>query len=374
MKKDKLFNTFIFLSTLARSLIDCFILIILYNKGIGIKYIIFFLSLNYSLCFLLNVLLGYLGHKLTFKWSMIATSFFIGSSYYFLLVAEFNLFNLFMFTILHVLNSHVYWLARHYYALGVLPKHNLADDVGNIIIFSTLALIPVSYIGALLMNNLDIELILIIIVFLYMVSVVPLFKLKETKHERKYKFFTSIKDTITRLPTKSMLFFAIAQFRVIIRYLFPLYLFIYIKDNYEYIGIFNIAVGIASTFFVYFFARKMDQEKKDYLILSGILSCIVYLFKLNVRDVSLMLLIGLCEGLTERMYDLTFNRNLYALGHQYEVIGYITTFEGIQNISRILIVLMFAFMNIDLKMILYISSLMLVITGLIGFDDGKGGY
>lgn len=374
MTREKIYNAFIFLSTLARSLIDCFIPIILYEKGISIKYIIFFLLLNYSLCFLLNIPLGFLGKKITFKWAMIATSFSIGISYYYLLIADFNITNLVIFAIFHVINTHVYWLSRHYYALDILPKHNLADEVGNIIIFSTLALIPVSYVGALLMNKLDIKFMLVIIIFLYMISIIPLFKLTEKRKGMTTGIFKSIKNIILKIPRKSFWFFILTQFRVVMRYLFSLYLFIYIKNNYEYIGIFNISVGVASTFFVYFFARKMDKEKKDYLILSGVLGCAIYLLKLNIVDTGLMLLIGLGEGLSDKMYEVAFNRNLYALGHQYEPIGYVVLVEGIQNMSRIVIIILLAAFAIDLKTILYVSSLMLVITGLVGFDDGNAGY
>jgi uncharacterized membrane protein HdeD (DUF308 family) len=149
---------------------------------------------------------------------------------------------------------------------------------------------------------------------------------------------------------------------------------LYIKDNYEYIGIFNIAVGVASMFFVYFFARKMDRDKKDYLVLSGVLGCAVYLFKMNITDTGLMLLLGLCEGLVEKMYDVAFNRNLYALGHHYEGVGYPVLMEGIQNMSRIIIIFIFVLFSVDLKTIIYICAFMLIVTGLVGFDDGKGGY
>jgi len=374
MNRERTFNLFVFLSTLARSLVDCFIPIILYNRGLEVKYIIIFLLLNYSLCFILNVPLGNIGKKITFKWTMIVTSFLIGIAYYFLLIVDLNIISLFLFALFHAISTHVYWLSRHYYALEVLPKRDLADEVGNIIIFSTLAIIPVSYAGAWFMNNLSMEVVLIIIVFLYAISVVPLFYIKERKKNIELGVLESSLNILSSIPTKSLCFMILAQFRMISRYLFPLLLFIYIKEDYEYIGIFNISVGVASMFFVYFFARRMDKDKKDYLIVSGILGAAVYLFKLNIADVSLMLLVGLAEGLVDKMYDVAFHRNLYALGHQYEGIGYTVAMEGLQNISRIIITFLFVLVGLDLKTILYVSAFMLIINGLVGFDDGRGGY
>ncbi|MDD2203079.1 MAG: MFS transporter [Bacilli bacterium] len=374
MNREKIFNIFVFLSTLARSLIDCFIPIILYNRGLEVKYIIIFLLLNYSLCFLLNAPLGHIGKKITFKWTMIVTSFSIGIAYYFLLIADLNIISLFLFALFHAVSTHVYWLSRHYYALEVLPKKELADEVGNIIIFSTLAIIPVSYAGGWFMNNLSMELVLIIIVFLYAISVIPLFYIKERKRYVNLGVIESSIKVLTSMPIRSFWFMILAQFRMVSRYLFPLFLFIYIKQDYEYIGIFNISVGVASMFFVYFFARRMDRDKKDYLIVSGILGAVVYLFKANVTDVGIMLLVGLAEGLIDKMYDVAFHRNLYALGHQYEGLGYTVAIEGLQNISRIIITFIFVLIGFDLKTIIYISAFMLIINGVIGFDDGKGGY
>ncbi|MDD4298863.1 MAG: hypothetical protein PHS98_04470 [Bacilli bacterium] len=374
MKRIKIYNLFIFLSTLARSLIDCFIPIILYNKGLEVKYIISFLLLNYSLGFILNVPLGFIGRKITFKWLLIITSFLIGLSYYYLLMVKLDVTNLFLFTLFHVASTQAYWLSRHYYALEVLPKHNLADDAGNIVVFSTLALIPISYVGALLINNIDIEQVLIIIVFLYMISVIPLFKITEKKKDINRELITTSHNIVLNIPRKSLWFMFIAQFRMVSRYLFPLFLYIYVHQNYEYIGVFNIAVSVASIFFIYFFSKRMDKEKKDYLLLSGVLFCIVYFLKLNIVDTGLMLLVGLFEGIVDKMYDVAFDRNLYALGHHYDGLGYTIVMEGLQNISRVVIVMIFFFFISSLKNMLYLAGFMFIIGGLIGFDDGKGGY
>jgi hypothetical protein len=374
MNKVKNYNIFVFLSTLARSLVDCFIPIILYEKGLEVDAIFFYLLLNYSLCFLLDIPLGYISRKITFKWAMISTSFFIGIAYYFLLLGELNIITIFLFTIAHVINAHTYWISRHYYALEVLPKNNIADEVGNIIIFSSLALIPVSYVGALMMNNLEMELTLAIVILLYMISVIPLFYVKEKKNSSILGMINGIRGTMGSIPKKSLWFMLFAQFRMISRYIFPLFLFLYVKGNYEYIGIFNIAVGVASMFFIYFFARIMDRGKKDYLILSGVLGAIVYILKLNIINTGFLLLVGLAEGLIDKMYEVAFNRNLYALGHHYDGVFYSVGMEGLQNIGRVIIIFIMILIGSDLKTYLYISSFMLVISGLIGFDDGAGGY
>ena len=367
------YNLFIFLSTFTRSLIEVFIPILLYNKGLSIGAIFFFLLINYTFSFLFNFPLAYLSKKISFKWLLIISSFFLAITYYYLLILPITFLSLLIIIITHVINAHIFWLSRHYYALKLLPQSNLGPDVGNIVIYNQLGLIPSTYIGALLLSYLNIKWVLIIIVLMYIISVIPLFFIKEKKLQ-EMTMIEGIKKIIDTIPRRSVWFYVIVQFRMISRYIFPLYIYLFVKNTYKYIGIFNIAVGIASMCFTYFYARKIDKDKEDYLILSGILSFIVWILKLNIISTTLLLLVALFEGLVEKMYETSFNRNLYALGKHYDIISYASFFEGLQHFSRIIIMIIVFFLIKDLKITLYLCAFMLLITGFIGFNDGKGGY
>ena len=87
---------------------------------------------------------------------MIASSFFMGISYYFLLALELNVFNiLFLLLLMSLIQIYIGYqdIIMH---LRSFEKRN-GIEVGNIVIFSTLAVIPISYIGALLMNRLELH-------------------------------------------------------------------------------------------------------------------------------------------------------------------------------------------------------------------------
>ncbi len=373
MNNLKKYNYFVFIGTFSRNLIEVFIPIVLYNKGVSITSLFFFLLLNYSFSFLLNFPIASISRKITFKWLIVISSISIVISYYFIFLRPINYFNLIIIALTHVISAHIYWLCRHYFALEILPEEKMGKEVGYIVIFSQLAIIPASYIGALLINNVKFELILIIIIILYIISIIPLFKMKESKRV-KLEMRDGLKDIYNSMPKRSIFFYIMAQFRFISKYLFPLYIYLFVKSNYEFIGIFNIAVGVASMFFVYLFARKMDKEKKDYLALSGVLSFIVWVLKINALSIFFMLAIGFMEGLVEKMYETAFNRNLYALGKKYNSISYAAFMEGLQSFWRIIFMLFFLLVINDITIILYICAIMIVITGFIGFDDGAGGY
>jgi MFS family permease len=374
MKTKKNFNLFIFLSTFARNLIDVFIPIILYKKGLSIHHLFIFIMINYALSFIFNIPLSYIAKKITFKWLLIISSIFVSIAYYFLLIKPISIFSLSMILIMHVICAHTYWLSRHYYSLAVLPKENMGDEVGDIVILSQISLVPATYLGALLIKHLHVYIVLLIVALVYIISALPLFKVNEIKRRKTKSILKTTYYTLTQIPIRSIIFFIFAQFRFVSKYLFPLFIFLHVRNTLEYIGVLNIAIGIASVFFVYFYARKMDKEKKDYLILSGVLSFIVYIFKLNITSTLWIVFICFFEGLIEKMYETSFTRNLYALGKHYHPIAYGASIEGLQSIIRVIIMFIFIFIVKDLKISLIICSIGMLIAGLIGFDDGKGGY
>lgn len=351
-------------------MIDFFVPLILYERGIEINHILLYLLFNYVIIFLLNYPILLLVKKITFKWSLVLSGLFMTTAYYYLLVPPITFYSMFFISIVSAIGGYLYYAAKHDYALHLLPDHNMADEVGNMMIGIQLGLIPASFIGAILLQHMDKYLLIVTTLFLYLLSIVPLFGIKTKRIKEKIEF----KKVFLEFPKRSIWFYVLAQFRVISKTVFPLYVFLRLDTSLEYIGIFDLLVSFAGIFFIYAFARKMDRDKKDYLMLTGILSAFVYLLKLNITDTLLFLVIGLLEGLTDRMYDMAYTRNLYALGKHYHRVSYIGFLEGLFNIVRVIIMLFFLYVIKDFNLFLYISAFMLFITGLTGFDDGKGGY
>lgn len=336
----------------------------------SLKHILVFIMLNYLVLFLINYPILLLVKKITFKWALVLSGLFSTIAYYYLLIQDLNLTSLIIIAFVSSVGINLYYAAKHDYALRLLPNRNMGDEVGSMIIFVQLGLIPASLIGALLLQNIDKTFLIIITLLIYLASIVPLFGIKSKRIRERI----ILKNVFIKLPRKSFWFYVLNQFRVISKTIFPLYIFIYLKTNFEYIGIFNLFVSLSGIFFVYFFSRKMDKDKKDYLVLSGLLGALAYILKLNIIDSLLLLVVAFFEGLVDRMYDTAYNRNLYALGKQFDKISYIGFLEGMQNMVRVVIMLIFIYLIKDIRLFLYISALMLILTGLNGYDDGEGGY
>ncbi|MFA5603041.1 MAG: MFS transporter [Bacilli bacterium] len=370
MKEVNRFNLFVFLSTFARGMIDTFIPVVLYVKGFSLEYILLFLLIRCFLCLVTNREIINLGKHIKFKGVLIIGSILFGFTYVYLAFMGNSLTELVFIGVLEGLYTAFYWGGRHYYALEVLPSRQLGDEAGNIVIFGQLAIIPAAFIGGLIIDHMTLYSVTFISVVIFLFSIMPLMKIKEDRNKEGKINITKIRKG---LPKKAISFFIFDNFKVLGGIFFNIYLFLHVMDKFSYIGLFNIAVGITSMIFVYFFSRKMDHDRKDYLILSSALLGLVWITKVNVELPLLMLIVGFLEGLTVKMHETAAVRNLYALGKQYNAHSYISFYETISQIVRILIILL-AFYLKDLRLIIYFCIIGTIIGGIIGFDDGKAEY
>ena len=237
MSNIKKYNIFI---------IEIFSSVLLYKMGYSIKEIMLFYFILYITAIIINTISLYLINIINYKYILIISSLIYSYAFYYLNNMRNNILSLIIFSILLGLGSYSYHSIRHYLALNVIEKDNRIH-IGSILIFNYIAYILSSYIGAFITNNFGLIYVVIIIFVLSLLSMIPLISIRNIK--RKEKINISIKS----INKNKILFFIFEQFKVMFLILQPLYLFLYVKKDIEYIGIFNIVMGIASIIFVYFF-------------------------------------------------------------------------------------------------------------------------
>ena len=76
MTNKRIYNFFLFLSTLTRSLVEVFSVILLYNKGYSINNILFFLLVMYLSGILVNYLSLIINYKIVTKIAIICLIFY----------------------------------------------------------------------------------------------------------------------------------------------------------------------------------------------------------------------------------------------------------------------------------------------------------
>lgn len=301
---------------------------------------------------------------------MIISSILFTLSYIYLNFLTKNLFKLLIFTTLLSMYLTFYWVGRHTYALSIIEDKKATDNVSIYTIFTILGGLFSTYIGSILIEKTSYLFLSIIVLFLMLISIIPLTKIKSKKETNEIKLI----NIITSFPKRNYIFTFLDQLRFVLVTIFPLYIYLNINKSYKYIGIINIVSGLGSIIYIYILKKLMDKNKSDYLSSSLLYLAISYTLKLLTKNNIIFLIIVFFEGIFRSVVDLITLRNTYVYSKNYTRLNYTIFTEGINNIGRVIILTLFYITNISLKKIILICILGILINIFIKYDDGKYGY
>ena len=370
MSNLKKYNIFTFVTTFAKLLIEVFIPLILYNMNFTIKEIILFLIIKHALCTIFLPITKLVIKKKSTTFLMIISSILFTLSYIYLNFLTKNLFKLLIFTTLLSMYLTFYWVGRHTYALSIIEDKKATDNVSIYTIFTILGGLFSTYIGSILIEKTSYLFLSIIVLFLMLISIIPLTKIKSKKETNEIKLI----NIITSFPKRNYIFTFLDQLRFVLVTIFPLYIYLNINKSYKYIGIINIVSGLGSIIYIYILKKLMDKNKSDYLSSSLLYLAITYTLKLLTKNNKIFLIIVFFEGIFRSVVDLITLRNTYVYSKNYTRLNYTIFTEGINNIGRVIILTLFYITNISLKKIILICILGILINIFIKYDDGKYGY
>lgn len=370
MTNLKKYNVFITMTTFTKLMIEVFIPLLLFNIGFKLNEILYFYLIQFITIFLTNIPITKIGQKITFKKLMIISSIIFSLTYFYINYLTHNMIKLIILSILNGLYLSTYWIGRHIYGISIIKEKKTTDNVSTYMIFGIIGSLPASYIGAFILEKYGYIVLSITILILSIISIFPLFKIKIS--ERKNKI--NLKEIITTFPKQNYLFLLFDQLKFLTILLFPLYIYINIKNELKYIAITNIIIGLSSILYILYLAKKMDKNKKDYLKPMLIIMLITLLIKLNIKSSTLMLIIIFIEGISKTALDTIILRNTYSYKANYDNISYILFIEQLYSLFRIIILIIYLLIGINLKTILYIGTFSLFINTIIGFKQGKSGY
>lgn len=359
MTNIKRYNLFILISTIARNIVEVFSSVLLYKMGYSLREILLFFSVLYFTGFITSIITIYLTKVIKAKYILIFSSIIFSFSFYFMSVMDKTIFNLIVFGIIYGVSSYTYHVLRHYYALKAMHNHK-KKEIGSILISTNVAIIFSALIASYIQSKLSLIVLAIIIIIISVIATFFLFNFNEEKKENEIKY--------QHLPKNKFLFFILEQAKVINLSLQPLFLYLYVDNSFKYIGIFNVFLGISSCIFIYFFVRKIN-DKKCFKYLN-ILFCLFLILKLNIKSKYLILVIALFEGLGVKMFDIVSAENIYNINNNVNIKGYLITVETIFCLVRCIMCIIGYFIN-NIKIILYLSILLIFIVGFIKREDNS---
>ena len=370
MTNLKKYNIFITITTFAKLMIEVFIPLLLYNIGFQLNEILIFYLVQFFTIFLFNIPATYIGQKITFKKLMIISSILFSITYIYINYITKNIIKLIILSILNGLYLSTYWIGRHIYGISIIKEKETTDNVSKYMIFGIIGSLPASYIGAYILEKYGYISLSIIILILSFISLFPLFKIKINQKINKIK----IKQIIKKFPKQNYIFLFFDQLKFFTILLFPLYIYINIKSELKYIALTNVIIGISSILYILYIAKKMDENKKDYLKPMLLAMFITLLIKLNINSSNIILFIIFIEGISKSALDTIILRNTYSYKANYNNISYILFIEQLYSLFRFIITTIYLILEVNLKTILYIGTFSLLINTFIGFKQGKSGY
>lgn len=358
MKNREKFNIYVFLSTFARNLIEVFIPIILYKFGYSLQEIIYYFLLTNIFSLMISIFCFKIFKKINYKiFSFIGIVSFavmqlllnnmVYSSIYIILIA-----------FLYALYRRGYWISRRFYNLNIISKKNISISYSIIVILNQLGLILSSYVGAVLLDFVDIKILITISIILFIVSIIPLYFI-DIKYEHKGNS-VKFRKTIKKIGIKRLYLFGSYELLNVLKFLFPLYLIIYVKDNYQTVGFFDLITNLATLILVYIYGKKTNGSK-NFLNESILLVVIIYILKANVIS-NLLIIITFLEGIFTKMYEISINKEFYSLSKQFEYENYNFAYEFTQNFSRSFVTLILLFLN-NIHLMIY-TILFFIIIGI----------
>jgi len=359
VENQKKFNIYVFISTFARALIETFIPLLLFKFGYNLKEVVFYfliynfieLLISYPLVYIATkkgnkilAILGFIGFVLT---QVMLNKMYMGISY------------LIIIAFLYALYRAGYWLSRRYFNLKVIHKKHISSTYSIVTIVNQVALIFAGYIGALILDFVGTNVLTLIAIILYVISIIPLFMFKfehdETNTDVKIELFKTLKD----VGFNNIYVFGSYEILNVLKFFFTLYLFIYVKNTYQTVGLFNLITNLSVMLFAFYYGKKTDG-KKNYLKVSIIFTGLVYIVKANVVSV-LLVIISLLEGIAIKMYEISMNKELYSLSKKFEYNNYNLMYEIVCKIFRSIVLIISYFFVSDLKVMIYVSVVVILL-------------
>ena len=355
-KNRKNFNIYVFLSTFARNLIELFIPIILYKFGYSLKEVIFYYLLVNVFSLVISTICLKKLEKMNYKiFSFVGILAFLIMQIL-LNTITYSVWYLVLLGFLFALYRRGYWISRRFYNLFVISNKNVAISYTNICIINKLGVVFASYIGALLLDVVSITALTVISITLFIISIIPLYFI-DVKNEYK-KDNIKYKDMLKDIGFKRLYLFGTYELLNVIKFLFPLYLTIYVKDTYQTVGFFSLFTNLATLIFAYMYGKKINNNR-NFLNLSILLVVIIYMVKANTVSY-LLILVSFLEGLFTKMHELSINKNYYELSKKYDFGKYNFVYENTQNLTRSLVVLLLLFVG-NIKVMIYINLIFILL-------------
>ncbi len=347
-KKDQIkFNIFSFISTFARSLIEIFISLYLFKNGFNIRSILLFYLFENFFALFFSYIFVIIGEK--YKYSIVM---YIGIfSFIVLQIILNNITNsisyIFLIALLYSIYRRGYWVSRRFYITNIMPQKNTSEIFSILMIVSELSSIFAGYVGAFLLDDLNMLTLTIISSVLLFISVIPLIKINYKSTNTKIELIKHLKT----YDKRNYIAFSLYELTNLLAFIFPIYIAINIHNSYVLAGSINAISNIAIIVFIIIYGKLI--KKKNYFFISSLLFIIISITKLFLLNY-FILVIYFIEGIIKKMQNQSVNKIYFENRNGMDPTHYNLIYQIIESFIRSIVVIPLLFMNNIEYMIIFV--------------------
>ena len=227
-------------------------------------------------------------------------------------------------------------------------KNNNSSVVFLIYLGSSIA----SLCGGILLDRCNYIVTFIILLIISLLSCWPIIFFKNND-DNKYRLKR------IKIGRNKYIFSILEQFKVMFMELQPLFIYVYIKKSYFYIGIFQVIMNISSLLVGYLVFQYIGKRHCKYITIG---TGVILFIKIYFYHYVSLLIIAFFEGIMIKIYEMYSLDNLYDLDGN-DINSYLLKEEYIFLVSKIIIILLFILFIISFKVMLFIFIIGIIISG-----------
>lgn len=359
------FDAYVVISTFGRALMEAFIPVIMLKAGYNLHGIAFYYVLMNLISFLITYPLALISKNYNNRILATVAIFAYIVLQFVLPHLDGSYLIIALVSLLYAVYRRCYWQSRRFYSLHIVREKQVGKAYAIISILNQLSLMAATYVGATCLDSLEMNKLIIVSGAIMFAGLIPLYRMK-FKHE-KNTVKLNLRKALRIIPSRDIFIFGTFELLNVVKFLFPIYVVMYVKDNYQAVGLVTVITDLAIIIFSYFFGKRLDATNKDFLRLSTLLVVIVFVVKVFSGD-PILYIVSFLEGFVTKMYEIAVQRKFYILSKKYEYNNYNLAYEMALNFHRLLIATLIFILPVDIRSAILIT---LAIMGLGMFVNFK---
>jgi len=250
--------------------------------------------------------------------------------------------------ILYALQKTFYWPAFHADFAQHIIKTETGREVSGLKVSLELLYVIGPVVGGALIALGGFGALFIAASFIFLISNLPLLTTKEVFVRHDFSYGESYKKLFSRENSRRLLAYSGYAEEVVLTFIWPVFMVIIIKDNFEVGLVASISMGL-SLLVTLASGRLMDkQNQRAVLRFSSIIYSLAWALKAFVRTVGGVFLINSLTWISKNMIDVGITTMTYNRAHSGRVMSSVVAFESSLVLGKIgmLVLLYIIFANL----------------------------